>query len=342
MKKLVTPENILAIASRQLVTNVLPGLVRHFNFFNEIKIFQPATIGMIGRHFGFDLRVLEATLYYLVKERFLDTTRDKENLFLLSQMSEKFLTNDGSYDFSSLVLMFSEDINRKAEEAFIFALTTGKSAKWSDKYGTWENTMRCDPGAKKFSASMACRAVYLRDHLLKAIGPILEKYNNLIDIGGSTGDYCGYFSQVFKNLHSTVFDFPEVIKSAEKNIEKNGYPRVKALGGDMFDGIPSSFDIHFFSNVIHDWRPDQVNFLLEKSYQSLMTGGAVIIHDLFMNNNKVSPSHGVDHSLNLAVFTQGKYYTCAETIAALRQSGFKKIKTINTCVGYKAIVGYKI
>lgn len=177
--------------------------------------------------------------------------------------------------------------------------------------------------------------------MVKAIGPILEKYTNLIDIGGSMGDYCGYFSEKFKNLVSTVFDFPEVIKSAEQNIDQKGYPRVKTLGGDMFEGIPSGHDVHFFSNVLHDWRSDQVNYLLGKSYQSLTNGGAVIIHDLFINNDKKSPSHGIDHSLNLAVFTQGKYYTCAETIEALKKTGFKKIKTINTCVGYKAIVGYK-
>lgn len=344
MKKIVTPENILAIASRQLVTNVVPALVRNFNFFKEVKKIQPATIGKIGNHFGFDLRVLEATLYYLVKENFLNmTTKDKEEFFSLSELSEIFLVNesDGTYDFSALTLMFGKDINIKAETAIVFALTTGKSANWSDEFGTWENTMRCDPNAKKFSASMMCRAVFLRDHLVKAIGPILEKYTNLIDIGGSMGDYCGYFSEKFKNLVSTVFDFPEVIKSAEQNIDQKGYPRVKTLGGDMFEGIPSGHDVHFFSNVLHDWRSDQVNYLLGKSYQSLTNGGAVIIHDLFINNDKKSPSHGIDHSLNLAVFTQGKYYTCAETIEALKKTGFKKIKTINTCVGYKAIVGYK-
>lgn len=48
--------------------------------------------------------------------------------------------------------------------------------------------------------------------------------------------------------------------------------------GDFMDEhkLPSA-DLYMLSQIIHDWRPDQVDFLLDKVYKALLPGSSSVL-----------------------------------------------------------------
>ncbi len=65
---------------------------------------------------------------------------------------------------------------------------------------------------------------------------------------------------------------------------------VEILVGDMiFDALPTGFDMHLFSNVLHDWDEPLVKQLLAKSAATLPPDGLIIIHDAHINADKTGP-----------------------------------------------------
>jgi len=339
--KETSPEKIFAILSKQLVNSTLPVLIREFDFFNELTKIEPASIEKIADHFKFDKRVLDAVLSYLLKEGFIETTNKASQEYKLAPLAREYLIKNSKYDLSKFTLIFSGNLLKKVENSISFALKTGKPAGWNEAE-TWEEGMTSGSIAKTFSEGLMSKGKYSADKLAISLNKVISRYTNLIDIGGSLGDYCGKFTEKFPNLSCTVYDLPKVIEHAKENIIKMRYKRVSTIAGDMFkENLPKNFDIHFYSNVFHDWTQDQIVELLKKSYGSLNNNGIVIINDLHLNNDKQSPNFAIDHSLYLSIFTDGKCYSYKEIENMIKHAGFKKVKIEKPIAGYSVIIGYK-
>jgi SAM-dependent methyltransferase len=99
--------------------------------------------------------------------------------------------------------------------------------------------------------------------------------------------------------------------------------RVEVLVGDMIaDPLPTGFDMHLFSNVLHDWDEPLVKQLLAKSAAALPPGGLIIIHDAHINANKTGPLPVAAYSALLATITEGKCYSEKEMADYLAEAGF--------------------
>ncbi len=336
-------EKILGIVSRQIVPYTVPTLIEKCDFFNRLNEIGSGNLATLAKEFNFDERVFETVLNYLAKENFLNKVfQDDEYIFELSNSAKEFLLKGSKYDFTNYAVLFNGSVPDKMGESIMTALRTGKPAKW-DNEANWEQQMKSGAISKAFSQGMMSRGIYLRDFLSNALSDVLGNTRNLIDVGGSLGDYCGKFTNDYKTLKCTVFDVPAVIERAKINIADKKYERVSLLSGDMFkDVFPNNFDAFLYSNAIHDWDCEQVPFLFSKTFQALENNGVIIIHDCHLDSNKTSPNYAVDHSLYLSIFTDGRYYSYDEISNMLKDAGFKKIETIKTVAGFSAILGYKI
>ena len=336
-KKLVNADKVIGLVSRQVTPYIVPALIQNFDFFNRLKRIQPAKKSILLKHFGFDGRVFDAVVSYMLKEGFLEFSHDR---YTLSKMSDQYLTKKSEFDLSSFALLLEGNVPAKLSEVIIYALKTGKPAKWSTD--TWEDSMRSGEISRIFSEGMMSRATLLKENLIPALNNVLPKKSTLLDVGGSLGDYCGAFTKKYKNLSCTIYELPEVAKHARKNIAEKKYRRINVIDGDFFtQSLPKGFDIHFYSNVIHDWTPSQISVLLRKSYQSINKGGLVIIHDMHLDNDKKGPDIAIDHSLYLSIFTDGKCYSFDEMSRMLKLAGFKRIRAKRTVAGYSIVIGYK-
>lgn len=336
------PDKIIGIPSRQIVTYTVPTLIKKFDFFNKLNEIKRGTLQELSKYFEVNSRVLDAVLTYLIKEGFIERNKIKNEYFYsLTPLAKKFLLKGVRYDLTSFALLLEDNVPEKVSNSIFYALKNGKPADWNE-YGSWEDAMRLGKISKNFSEGMMSRGKYLMESLSKSLKKILTKKKNLLDIGGSFGDYCGNFTKNYSNLNCSVFELPKVAELAKKNIENKNYKRVGVISGDMFkDDFPKDYDIHFYSNAIHDWNPEQIELLLKKSFKTLNSKGLVLIHDLHLDNDKKGPEVTVDHSLYLSIFTDGRCYTYEEIISLLNNAGFKKTGVIKTVVGYSVIFGIK-
>jgi 3-hydroxy-5-methyl-1-naphthoate 3-O-methyltransferase len=171
-----------------------------------------------------------------------------------------------------------------------------------------------------------------------------SRYRRLLDIGGGSGAFdielCGRYGE----LAATVFDLPHVALIAEKNVARAGLDaRIGTTGGDFFGAFPAGYDLHLFSMILHDWDVAKNKTLLRRSYDALATGGAVVISELLVNDDKTGPAPAALMSLNMLIETEGRNYTPAEYTSWLEETGFRDIETVwfDAPGANGAVIGHK-
>jgi predicted O-methyltransferase YrrM len=148
-------------------------------------------------------------------------------------------------------------------------------------------------------------------------------------------------------LRASVYDLPEVTAIAARKIAQAGLSqRIDTIAGDFFrdPAYPAGHDLIVLSMIMHDWSEADDRAILRKCFDALPRGGAVLISELLVNNAKTGPAPGALMSLNMLIETTGgRNYTAAEYGAWLRETGFRKIRTVHIeAPGADGVViGYK-
>jgi len=157
----------------------------------------------------------------------------------------------------------------------------------------------------------------------------LSGFRRLLDIGGGSGAYDIELCKQYETLEATVFDLPHVAKIAAGKIAEAGLShRARAIAGDFFGDLPRGYDMHLLSMILHDWDETKNRALLRRSFDALPHGGAVVISELLVNDEKTGPAPAALMSLNMLIETEGRNYTPAEYAAWLEEAGFRDIETV--------------
>ena len=111
--------------------------------------------------------------------------------------------------------------------------------------------------------------------------------------------------------------------------------RIRAHAGDMWtDPFPLA-DVHFYSMIHHDWTPEKCRFLTGKSFESLRSGGHILIHEMLYNDEKTGPFPIAAFSMIMLGWTEGEQYSGKRISEMLRETGFGNIQVRST-FGYWA------
>ena len=147
----------------------------------------------------------------------------------------------------------------------------------------------------------------------------------------------------YPDLRATIFEKPPVDKIAKYSVNKFGLAdRINVLTGDMFhDSFPKGYDIHFVSNILHDWDLKEVKGILRNSFQSLNSGGMIMIHDAHINKAKTGPISVAEYSVLLMFLSEGKCYSLYEMKEALEETGFNNIEYKPTVLNRSIITAKK-
>jgi len=212
-------------------------------------------------------------------------------------------------------------------------LRTGKPVLWRGQGAPshdWHSAMEDDGFAERFTAVMDCRGVLLGPAAARAVD--LSGARRLLDIAGGSGIYACAFVATHPHLHATVLEKPPVHSLAERMIAKRGFDgRVSVVASDMMqEPLPEGFDVHLWSNVLHDWDVPEVLRLIEASARALPTGGRFLMHDAFLNDAKDGPLHVAEYSVTLAHATQRRCYGTGELRGWLEPAGFCDVEYRDT------------
>lgn len=160
-----------------------------------------------------------------------------------------------------------------------------------------------------------------------------SKYKQLIDLGAGSGVYSAAIVKKHPSIDVIAFDLEYPCQIGEGIIKEKGLSdKIKYLSGDYFkDDFPKGFDVALLSNVLHGYGPDKCIFLLKKVYDSLPSGGAIIISDLILNEDGCGPEIAVLMSFYFLLITEaGRNYTFSEYESMLKNVGFTETKSIKS------------
>jgi acetylserotonin N-methyltransferase len=170
----------------------------------------------------------------------------------------------------------------------------------------------------------------------------LGRFQRLVDLGGGTGHLALTACARYPHLQGAVFDLAAAIATAREYMERSPQGnRVTLIPGDFFsDPLPES-DLYALGRVLHDWEEGKIYTLLRKVWERLPSGGALLIAENLLDDDKSGPMPALMQSLSMLVCTEGKERTLGEYNALLRQAGFAKVEGKVTGAPLDAILAVK-
>lgn len=287
---------------------------------------------------------------------------DARGQYSLSQLSKEFLLSESRW---SLVPCFAALKDRPSCVAIRDVLRSGSPMGWqaadakgpsssggSDGFAgpplaeepdlppNWDAGMRDEAFAEFFLAAIDSRNAYLSYAAARRLD--LTGCRALLDIGGGSGIYACALATKNSELHATVLEQAPVDAVARRAIGKRGLSsRVSVHSADMMaEPLPEGFDVHLYSNVIHDWDKETVLRLLRSSFAALQPGGRVVIHDSILHGEP-DPRPVAEYSALLVSFTAGRCYSFAELRDLLHVAGFSSVVLSPTAIHRSLVAATK-
>ena len=170
----------------------------------------------------------------------------------------------------------------------------------------------------------------------------LSGYHHLVDLGGATGHLAIAACQLYPNLRATVTDLPKVEPFAREVIDASPVrERVTFAARDFFADDLVAADLYYLGRILHDWSDDKMQPLLKKIHAALPQGGALLIGETLVNDDRSGPVYTLMQDLNMLVCTDGRERTRAEYESLLRAAGFSSVSFRETGSLVDAILAVK-
>lgn len=170
-----------------------------------------------------------------------------------------------------------------------------------------------------------------------------SRYKTLCDVGGAMGVLSVTVARKHPHLQCTSWDLPVVEPIAKKYIESRGLSdRVKTASGDFFkDPLPKA-DIITMGNILHDWNLENKKMLIEKVYDALPEGGAFVVIENIIDDERRENAFGLMMSLHMLIeFGDAFDFTGADFTGWCKEAGFQKTEIIPLGGPASAAVAYK-
>jgi hypothetical protein len=127
------------------------------------------------------------------------------------------------------------------------------------------------------------------------------------------------------------------MEAQEQGVASEGFQ-----AGDMFrDPFPAA-DVVTMGHVIHDWSLDDKKALLRKAYDAVPDGGAVIVFEALIDDERRENLFGLLMSLNMLIETPAGFdFTGADASAWLHEVGFRETSVEHLAGPDSMVVGFK-
>src|SRR5262249_38798887 len=118
--------------------------------------------------------------------------------------------------------------------------------------------------------------------------------------------------------------------------------RIEVVAGDFFtDPLPAA-DLFAVGRILHDWAEDNIRRLLRAIHDRLPTGGALLVAEKLLDDDRTGPPWAVLQSLNMLVCTEGKERPLAEYAALWQEAGFTRVEGRRTNSPLDAVLATKM
>jgi hypothetical protein len=170
-----------------------------------------------------------------------------------------------------------------------------------------------------------------------------EKYRTFADVGTAEGCLPVQVAMAHPHLVGEGFDLPAVRPFFDEYVASfHLQDRVKFRVGDFFKEPLPAADVLVMGMILHDWSLDVKMALLKKAYEALPRGGALIVYDHLIDDERRKNIAGLLMSLIMLVETRGGFdYTGANCCKWMREAGFSETRVEQLTGTESMVVGIK-
>lgn len=155
-----------------------------------------------------------------------------------------------------------------------------------------------------------------------------KNYRTAVDVGTAQGDLITQIALANPRIEGTGFDLPEVGPVFEDYIAANGLSgRVKFSPGSFMDQPLPKADVVTMGHILHDWDLATKRMLIRKAYEALPAGGAYVVYESIIDDDRSSNAFGLLMSLNMLIETGGGFdFTGADCAGWMKEAGFRETR----------------
>jgi len=168
-------------------------------------------------------------------------------------------------------------------------------------------------------------------------------YSTFVDVGTAQGDLVVQIAEANDHLRGVGFDLPVVEPIFEEYAARSGpSDRINFRGGDFFsDPLPPA-DVILMGHVLHDWNLDDKRMLIHKAHDTLPDGGAFVVYEALIDDERRENVFGLLMSLNMLIETDGGFdYSGADCQGWLTDAGFSSTRVEHLVGPDSMVVGIK-
>lgn len=168
-------------------------------------------------------------------------------------------------------------------------------------------------------------------------------YKTVADCGTAQGDLIVQVARKNSHLEGIGFDLAEVAPIFEEYVEENELgSRVRFRPGNFFtDPLPKA-DVIMMGHILHDWNLDEKKMLISKAYEALPAGGAYIVYDSVIDDDRKQNAFGLLMSLNMLIETPGGFdYTGGDCMGWMKEAGFSDTRVEHLVGPDSMVIGIK-
>lgn len=286
---------------------------------------------------GFDARALRALLPMLLQEGFLHL---HDGLYCLNETARTFLLKSSPFYWGGLYSRMAKTMTahklllETIDNTRATAVKTRAADGWES--GHVDNELALEVTAFMHSHSIAAAVGMTHSH-------DFSRSTRVLDIGGGSGCFSVALAKLRPDIRCSVMELPTICTLAQHYIAREGVSaQVDTLVVDMFrQPWPEGYDTHFLSNIFHDWSPETCIGLAQRSLAALPSGGRILLHEMLLDEGRLTPAPAVVFSLLMAMGTKGQQFTYGQLRDILQEAGFHRIDCRPTHGYYSIVSGEK-
>lgn len=155
-----------------------------------------------------------------------------------------------------------------------------------------------------------------------------KDYRTYVDVGTAQGDLAAQIAIANPHVNGIGFDLPQVAPVFEEYVRRVGVAgRVSFESGSFFDDPLPKADVVLMGHILHDWDLPTKKMLIKKAYDAIPKGGAFIVYESLIDDDRSKNAFGLMMSLNMLIETTGGFdFSGADCSGWMKEAGFSSTR----------------